>query len=139
VTPASSIPPLSSFAFPAKHGYKLHLPAGGIRRRSIALAREIDIPLIPLIVSVMWRTMKTGVLFLISPFEEAAAFAAAKRAFCHIRTLGPDPWHTSKSMLKTSGVDFLSCPAHKLHAPNARPALLKRRLKYHPYINRGAR
>src|SRR5207249_2644643 len=82
------------------------------------------------IVSVMWANNETGVLF---PIEEIAAI-------CRSRDV---PFHTDavqtpgklKIDVKSTGVDFLSLSAHKLHAPKGIGMLyVKRHMKFSPYV-----
>lgn len=82
------------------------------------------------IVSIMWANNETGVLF---PIEEIAAI-------CRSRGV---PFHTDavqapgkiKLDVKSTGVDFLSLSAHKLHAPKGIGLLyVKRHTKFTPYV-----
>src|SRR5437773_8180086 len=82
------------------------------------------------IVSIMWANNETGVLF---PIEEIAAICRSKGV----------PFHTDavqtpgklKIDVKSTGVDFLSLSAHKLHAPKGIGLLyVKRHTKFSPYV-----
>jgi cysteine desulfurase len=82
------------------------------------------------IVSVMWANNETGVVF---PIEEIAAI-------CRSRGV---PFHTDAVQVagklridvKSSGADFLSLSAHKLHAPKGIGMLyVKRRTRFQPYL-----
>jgi cysteine desulfurase len=82
------------------------------------------------IVSVMWANNETGVLF---PIEEVAAICRSKGVLFHtdaVQTPGK-----LKIDVKSTGVDFLSLSAHKLHAPKGIGMLyVRRRTKYQPYV-----
>lgn len=82
------------------------------------------------VVSIMWANNETGVLF---PIEELAAICRAKGVLFHtdaVQTPGK-----LKIDVKSTGVDFLSLSAHKLHAPKGIGLLyVKRRTKYQPYV-----
>ena len=82
------------------------------------------------IVSVMWANNETGVIF---PIEEIAAICRSKSVLFHT-----DAVQVAGKVnidVKSTGVDFLSLSAHKLHAPKGIGMLyVKRRTKYQPYI-----
>jgi len=82
------------------------------------------------IVSIMWANNETGVVF---PIDEIAALCRSKGVLFHtdaVQTPGK-----LKLDVKSSGVDFLSLSAHKLHAPKGIGLLyVKRRTKFQPYI-----
>jgi cysteine desulfurase len=82
------------------------------------------------IVSIMWANNETGVIF---PIEEIAAICRSKGVLFHtdaVQTPGK-----LKLDVKSTGVDFLSLSAHKLHAPKGIGLLyVKRRTKFQPYI-----
>src|SRR5258706_2977892 len=82
------------------------------------------------IVSVMWANNETGVIF---PIEEVAAICRSKGVPFHsdaVQTPGK-----LKLDVKTTGVDFLSLSAHKLHAPKGIGLLyVKRNTKFSPFI-----
>ena len=74
------------------------------------------------LVSLMWANNETGVLF---PIAEAAAMAHEAGAFFHTdatQALGKLPLNAA-----ASGVDFLSCSAHKIHGPKGVGALFVRK------------
>ena len=74
------------------------------------------------LVSLMWANNETGVLF---PIVEAAAIAHEAGAFFHTdatQALGKLPVNAA-----ASGVDFLSCSAHKIHGPKGVGALFVRK------------
>jgi cysteine desulfurase len=82
------------------------------------------------VVSIMWANNETGVIF---PIEEIAAICRSKNV----------PFHTDavqtpgklKIDVKSTGVDFLSLSAHKLHAPKGIGMLyVKRKTKFQPYV-----
>jgi cysteine desulfurase len=82
------------------------------------------------IVSIMWANNETGVVF---PVEEIAALCRSKGVLFHtdaVQTPGK-----LKLDVKSTGVDFLSLSAHKLHAPKGIGLLyIKRRTKFQPYV-----
>ncbi len=82
------------------------------------------------IVSIMWANNETGVVF---PVEEVAAICRSKGVLFHtdaVQTPGK-----VKLDVKSTGVDFLSLSAHKLHAPKGIGVLyVKRRTKFQPYV-----
>ena len=74
------------------------------------------------LVSLMWANNETGVLF---PVVEAAAMAHDAGAFFHTdatQVLGKLSVNAA-----ASGVDFLSCSAHKIHGPKGVGALFVRK------------
>lgn len=82
------------------------------------------------VVSIMWANNETGVVF---PIEEIAAICRSKNV----------PFHTDavqtpgklKLDVKSTGVDFLSLSAHKLHAPKGIGMLyVKRKTRFQPYV-----
>ncbi len=86
------------------------------------------------IVSIMWANNETGVIF---PIEEIAAICRSKGV----------PFHTDavqtpgklKIDVQSTGVDFLSLSAHKLHAPKGIGMLyVKRKTKFQPYLIGGS-
>jgi cysteine desulfurase len=82
------------------------------------------------VVSIMWANNETGVVF---PVEEIAAICRSKGVLFHT-----DAVQTPGKLqidVKSSGVDFLSLSAHKLHAPKGIGLLyVRRRTKFQPYI-----
>jgi len=82
------------------------------------------------IVSVMWANNETGVIF---PIEEAAAICRSRGVLFHtdaVQTPGK-----VRVDVKSSGVDFLSLSAHKLHAPKGIGMLyVKKRTRFQPYV-----
>jgi cysteine desulfurase len=82
------------------------------------------------IVSIMWANNETGVIF---PVEEIAAICRSKGVLFHtdaVQTPGK-----LKIDVKSTGVDFLSLSAHKLHAPKGIGLLyVRRRTKFQPYV-----
>ena len=87
------------------------------------------------IVSVMWANNETGVIF---PIEEAAAICRSRGVLFHtdaVQTPGK-----VRVDVKSSGVDFLSLSAHKLHAPKGIGMLyVKKRTRFQPYVIGGIR
>lgn len=82
------------------------------------------------IVSIMWANNETGVVF---PIEEVAAICRSKGVLFHTDAVqAPGKLNLD---VKSTGVDFLSLSAHKLHAPKGIGALyVKRRTKFQPYL-----
>jgi cysteine desulfurase len=82
------------------------------------------------IVSVMWANNETGVVFQI---EEIAAICRSKGVLFHtdaVQTPGK-----IKIDVKTTGVDFLSLSAHKLHAPKGVGMIyVNQKAKFQPYL-----
>jgi cysteine desulfurase len=82
------------------------------------------------IVSIMWANNETGVIF---PIDEIAAICRSKGVLFHtdaVQTPGK-----LKLDVKSTGVDFLSLSAHKLHAPKGIGLLyVKKKAKFQPYI-----
>ncbi len=82
------------------------------------------------IVSIMWANNETGVVF---PIEEIAAICRSKNVLFHtdaVQTPGKIPLD-----VKSTGVDFLSLSAHKLHAPKGIGMLyVKRKTRFQPYV-----
>jgi cysteine desulfurase len=82
------------------------------------------------IVSIMWANNETGVIF---PVEEIAAICRSKGVLFHtdaVQTPGK-----LKLDVKSTGVDFLSLSAHKLHAPKGIGMLyVKKKTKFQPYV-----
>ena len=82
------------------------------------------------IVSVMWANNETGVVF---PMEEIAAICRSRNVLFHtdaVQTPGK-----LKLDVRSTGVDFLSLSAHKLHAPKGIGMLyVKKRTPFQPYI-----
>jgi cysteine desulfurase len=82
------------------------------------------------IVSIMWANNETGVIF---PIEEIAAICRSKGVLFHTDAVQAPG--KIKLDVKSTGVDFLSLSAHKLHAPKGIGLLyIKRRTKFQPYI-----
>ncbi len=82
------------------------------------------------IVSVMWANNETGVVF---PIEEIAAICRSKETLFHTDAVQVPG--KLKIDVKSTGVDFLSLSAHKLHAPKGIGLLyIKRRAKFQPYV-----
>jgi cysteine desulfurase len=82
------------------------------------------------IVSIMWANNETGVLF---PIEEIAAICRSKGVLFHTDAVQVPG--KVKIDVKSTGVDFLSLSAHKLHAPKGIGMLyVKRRTKFQPYV-----
>ena len=81
-------------------------------------------------VSIMWANNETGVVF---PIEELAAICRSRGVLFHtdaVQTPGK-----LKLDVKSTGVDFLSLSAHKLHAPKGIGLLyVKRRTRFQPYL-----
>ena len=82
------------------------------------------------IVSVMWANNETGVIF---PIEEIAAICRSRGVLFHtdaVQTPGK-----LKLDVKSTGVDFLSLSAHKLHAPKGIGMLyVKKKTKFQPFV-----
>ena len=82
------------------------------------------------IVSIMWANNETGAVF---PIEEIAAICRSKNVLFHT-----DAVQTPGKLaldVKSTGVDFLSLSAHKLHAPKGIGMLyVKRKTRFQPYI-----
>ncbi|MGI9089139.1 MAG: cysteine desulfurase NifS [Chthoniobacterales bacterium] len=82
------------------------------------------------IVSVMWANNETGVIF---PVEEIAGIAQRKRVLFHtdaVQAAGKLPIH-----LTSSGINFASFSAHKLHGPKGVGALfVNRRSAFRPLL-----
>lgn len=82
------------------------------------------------IVSIMWANNETGVVF---PVEEIAAICRSKGVLFHTDAVQVPG--KAKIDVKSTGVDFLSLSAHKLHAPKGIGILyVKRRTKFQPYV-----
>jgi cysteine desulfurase len=82
------------------------------------------------VVSIMWANNETGVIF---PIEEIAAICRSKNVLFHtdaVQTPGK-----VQIDVKSTGVDFLSLSAHKLHAPKGIGMLyVKKKTKFQPYV-----
>ena len=82
------------------------------------------------VVSVMWANNETGVIF---PIEEIAAICRSRGVLFHtdaVQTPGK-----LKLDVKSTGVDFLSLSAHKLHAPKGIGMLyVKKKTKFQPFV-----
>ena len=82
------------------------------------------------VVSVMWANNETGVIF---PIEEIAAICRSKDVLFHtdaVQTPGK-----LKLDVKSTGVDFFSLSAHKLHAPKGIGMLyVKKKTKFQPFV-----
>lgn len=82
------------------------------------------------VVSVMWANNETGIIF---PIEEIAAICRSRGVLFHtdaVQTPGK-----IKLDVKSTGVDFLSLSAHKLHAPKGIGMLyVKKKAKFQPFV-----
>lgn len=82
------------------------------------------------IVSVMWANNETGVIF---PIEEIAAICRSHNVLFHtdaVQTPGK-----IQLDVRSTGVDFLSLSAHKLHAPKGIGMLyVKKKVRFQPFV-----
>lgn len=82
------------------------------------------------VVSVMWANNETGVVF---PIEEVAAICRSKGVLFHTDAVQA-PGKLAIDV-RSTGVDYLSLSAHKLHAPKGIGLLYTRQgAPFHPYL-----